>query len=138
MLVFHITGPLNLFKRSHSNGSFSLISVMEKLSSRSLIQVGSTARIVAVAHRVSLTLLELFDLQFPLLGFKCCSNLHVVFERQKAALTDHRIVHVLHICINSDGVSHCSPHTVLYAIVAQWEYMDINGFRVQFWQWSRL
>lgn len=87
--------------------------------------------IVAVTHRVSLVLLVLCNLQLPLLDF---TNLHFVFEREKAALIDHRIVHMLHICINSNGVSHRSQHTVLYAIVAQWEYMDINGFRVQFWQ----
>lgn len=49
ILIFHITGPLSLFKSKHSNSSFSLISVMEKLSS-SLIQVGSTTWIVAVTH----------------------------------------------------------------------------------------
>lgn len=39
---------------------------------------------------------------------------------------------MLHFCISKEEVSHCSPHTVLYVIVLQWEFMDVNGFGVKF------
>lgn len=48
-----------------------------------------------------------------------CSNLSFVFERLKTTLSEHRIVHMLHICISKVEVSYCSPHTVLYVTVLQ-------------------